>query len=127
MLWDWSFLDPVMGIVGAVLISHWAVGLMRESGDILLDRSGNQTLTRKIEASIRDVNGVRIVDFHLWRLGLGHYSAILSLETSNGLKPDFFKKRMRHIRGLSHLTIEVNSSPDGLELNKPSRDGRLPA
>jgi cation diffusion facilitator family transporter len=127
MLWGWSFLDPVMGIVGALLISHWAAGLMRESGGVLLDRSGNHTMTRKIEASIKDVNGVRIVDFHLWRLGLGHYSAILSLESSNGLEPDFFKKRMRHIHGLSHLTIEVNASPVDPESKKPSRDSRLHA
>jgi len=113
--------------VGALLISHWAAGLMRESGGVLLDRSGHQTLTRKIEASIKDVNGVRIVDFHLWRLGLGDYSAILSLESSNGLVSDFFKKRMRHIRGLSHLTIEVNASPVDLESKKPSRDTRLHA
>ncbi|WP_319407711.1 hypothetical protein [uncultured Desulfosarcina sp.] len=109
MLWGWSFLDPVMGIVGALLICHWAVGLMREFGSVLLDRSGNKNLVRKIEETINDVNGVRIIDFHLWRLGLGHYSAIISLESSNGLNPDYFKKRMRHIRGLSHLTIEVNA------------------
>ncbi len=109
MFFGWSFLDPVMGIAGAVLISHWAVGLMRDSGCVLLDRSGDERLIRKIRKTIEDENNVRIVDLHLWRLGLGHYSAIVSLESSGGHSPGFFKQRLRHIRGLSHLTIEVNA------------------
>ena len=111
MLFGWSFLDPVMGIVGALLISHWAVGLMRESGCVLLDRSGDTRIMRKIRAVVEAVDEVSIVDLHLWRLGLGHYSAIISLESSDGHSPDFFKRRMGHIRGLSHLTIEVNANP----------------
>lgn len=111
MLFGWSFLDPVMGIVGALLISHWAVGLMRESGSVLLDRSGDKRIMRKIREAVEKVDDVSIVDLHLWRLGLGHYSAIISLESGNGHSPDFFKRRMGDIRGLSHLTIEVNANP----------------
>jgi len=126
MLWGWSFLDPVMGIVGAILISHWAAGLMRESGCVLLDRSCNSHLLRKIREIIENVNEVRIVDLHLWRIGLGHYSAIISLETANGLSPGYFKKRMEHIKGLSHLTIEVNANPALCAEKKQKRYTHLP-
>lgn len=112
MFLGWSTLDPVMGIAGALLISHWAVGLMRESGSVLLDRSGHKKLVRKVRTAIERNKNVNIVDLHVWRLGPGHYSAIISLAASGGLSPDFFKKQLYHIRELSHLTIEVNTTVD---------------
>jgi Co/Zn/Cd efflux system component len=56
------------------------------------------------------IEGVRIVDLHVWRLGPGHHSAIVSLATSGGESPEFFKERLCRVKGLSHVTIEVNAS-----------------
>jgi cation diffusion facilitator family transporter len=109
LLFDWFFLDPVMGIVGAVLITRWSYGLMREAGSVLLDRTSNEWLVEKITEVIKKIEGVRILDLHVWRLGPGHYSAIVSLGETGKEPPEFFKQRLRHIKGLSHLTIEVNS------------------
>jgi len=110
MLLGWSFLDPVMGIAGALLISHWAYGLLREAGGVLLDRTPNESLLQSISEAIEPLDGVRIVDLHVWRLGPGHHGAIISLATSRGESPDFFKERLCRLKGLSHVTIEVNAS-----------------
>lgn len=106
----WSFLDPVMGIAGALLISHWSHGLMRETGSVLLDRTPNERLVQSISEALEPLEGIRIVDLHVWRLGPGHNSAIISLVASGGESPDFFKERLCKVNGLSHVTIEVNAS-----------------
>lgn len=110
MTLGWSFLDPAMGIAGAFLISRWSYGLMREAGGVLLDRTAEGHLVRSISRVLEAIEGVRIVDLHVWRLGPGHHSAIVSIAAAGNEKPDFFKKRLCEVKGLSHVTIEVNAS-----------------
>ena len=110
MMLGWSFLDPVMGIAGALLISHWSYGLIREAGGVLLDRTPEGHLIQSISKVVEAIEGVRIVDLHVWRLGPGHHSAIVSLATSGGESPEFFKERLCNVKGLSHVTIEVNAA-----------------
>ena len=106
--WGWAFLDPVMGIAGALLISRWSYGLLRQTGQVLLDYNSNQNLTAQIRNAINHDSDIRIEDLHVWRLGTGHYSAIISLTTKGRETPEDFKQRLCHIPMLSHLTIEVN-------------------
>ncbi len=108
MLMGWAFFDPLMGVVGAVLISRWSFGLMRSSAGVLLDHSSDDKVIQGIRETISLLPGVEIVDFHAWRLGPGHFGAILSLRTSGNETPDFFKTRLCHLKELSHVTIEVN-------------------
>ncbi|MEE4113848.1 MAG: CDF family Co(II)/Ni(II) efflux transporter DmeF [Desulfobacteraceae bacterium] len=110
MLWGRTFLDPVMGIAGAVLISHWSWGLLRHTGSVLLDRTTDDHMAHTISDAVSAFDGVSILDLHVWRLGPGHFGAIVSLAAKNGQAPDDFKARLSHVNGLSHLTIEVNPS-----------------
>ncbi len=110
MLWGWSFLDPLMGIVGAALISHWSWGLLRRTGNVLLDRTTDEGMAREISDAIFAFDGVRNVDLHVWRVGPGHFSSIVSLIAPDGQTPDDFKSRLCNVSGLSHVTIEVNPS-----------------
>ncbi len=110
MIWGWSFLDPVMGIAGAVLISHWSWGLLRQTGSMLLDRTTDDRMAHAISEAITFLEGICITDIHVWRLGPGHFGAIVSLTTPNEQSPDDFKARLCHVSGLSHVTIEVNPS-----------------
>lgn len=118
LLFGWSFLDPVMGLAGAALILRWSYGLLKETGSILLDRTSDNRLIKGITKAISEIEGVRIHDLHLWRLGPGHFSAIISLTTPKNRTPDFFKKRLNHLKGLSHLTIEVNPEEDKIHDEK---------
>lgn len=106
--WGWAFLDPVMGIVGALVISRWSWGLMRQTGAVLLDHDQNRRLSHQIVATVESVEGVQIDDLHVWRLGQGQYGAIVAVRTDPVRSPEFFKARLAHLDGLAHVTVEVN-------------------
>ena len=106
--WGWTFLDPLMGIVGALVIGRWSWQLMRQTGAVLLDHDSNRRLAGAIIAVVQGVEGVRIDDLHVWRLGQGQYGAILALKSVPARPPEFFRARLAHLDGLAHLTIEVN-------------------
>jgi Co/Zn/Cd efflux system component len=99
-------MDPLMGIVGALFIARWSYGLIRDSGAVLLD----MTPDSRTAAAIRDAletGGDRIADLHLWRVGPGHYGAIVSLLSHDPRPPSHYKSRLRSVGGLSHVTVEV--------------------
>lgn len=104
----WSFLDPVMGIVGAVVIGRWSIGLMRNSGRVLLDINTNEDLVRRIRTALHEGEQTSIDDLHVWQLGPGQYGAVVSLRSDIGRAPDVYKERLCRIPGLAHVTIEVN-------------------
>lgn len=111
---DWVWMDPLMGIVGALVIANWAYGLARDTGGILLDVNPDQGLSDQIRRIV-EAEGDQLLDLHLWRLGPGHQGAILQVAALEPRGPDFYRARLRHFDTLSHLTIEVNSYPRGDE------------
>lgn len=104
----WTFLDPVMGVVGALVISRWSYGLMRDTGRVLLDYNHNQAITVQIKEALTDGENVSIEDLHVWRVGPGHYSSTISLRTEKNHHAEYYKNRLCHIPELAHVTIEVN-------------------
>jgi len=104
----WTFLDPAMGILGALLISRWSYGLMRDTGRVLLDYHHNEGITRQIREALGDGEKVCIEDLHVWRVGPGHYSSAISLRTEKDHNNEYYKNRLAHISALSHVTVEVN-------------------
>jgi cation diffusion facilitator family transporter len=108
-LWGASWLDPVMGIVGAGLVAVWAYGLLRDSGGILLDAE----MDAPVVAEIREVIAAspisaEISDLHVWRVGKGKYACILSLVTAEGAESEDFKRQLRIHDELVHISVEVN-------------------
>jgi cation diffusion facilitator family transporter len=103
----WLWMDPLAGIIGALVIANWAYGLIRDTGTILLDMNPDKTMTENLRQSI-ETDGDKLADLHLWRLGPGHLGAVVSVVT-NDVKRDqqFYRKRLSRFRSLSHLTIEV--------------------
>ncbi len=103
----WVWADPAVGIVGSIVIASWAVGLIRASGAVLLDVS----VDKKLETVIRDrleTAGDRVTDLHLWQVGPGHCAAVISLVSNHPLPPATYKDRLRGLRDLSHVTVEVD-------------------
>jgi len=105
----WVWLDPVMGIIGALVIGNWAWGLSRAAGAVLLDMMPNRNVAAELRRTI-EVEGDRLTDFHLWQLGPGHLGAILTVATPNGRGADFYRARLKHFDCLSHVTIEVQGT-----------------
>lgn len=108
-LWGAAWLDPVMGIVGAVLVSVWAYGLLCDTGRILLDAQMDDPVVEEIREVI-DASPIKatITDLHVWRVGKGKYSCILSLVTEEGVNPDYFKDQLSIHEELVHITVEIN-------------------
>jgi len=104
----WVLLDPLMGLVGAAVISRWAWGLVRDTGHILLDSSADDRIRSAIRGAVECVADNRIADLHVWIVGPKHYSACLSLVTHHPQQPDHYKELLRNIPRLSHVLVEVN-------------------
>lgn len=108
-LWGAAWLDPVMGLAGALLVAVWAWGLLRDSGRVLLDAEMNAPVVEEIrEVIAASPVRARISDLHVWRVGKGKYACILSLATDNEVSPDYFKRQLGIHEELVHVSIEIN-------------------
>jgi cation diffusion facilitator family transporter len=104
----WTWMDPVMGIVGALVIAHWSWRLLRSSGAVLLDTVADSRLAASIRQRL-EVGGDRVADLHLWRVGPGHAAVIASVVSDEPRAPDSYKARLDGLVGLSHITVEVHA------------------
>jgi cation diffusion facilitator family transporter len=102
----WLFMDPLAGIVGALVIASWAYALIRDTGAILLDMNPDRRLSDAIRRDM-ETAGDLVSDLHLWRLGPGHLGAIVQVATSTSRNAEFYRKRLAGIPSLSHVTVEV--------------------
>jgi cation diffusion facilitator family transporter len=111
LLLGWIWMDALMGIVGAIVIGRWSYGLLRDSGAVLLDMTPDPKIAQRIR-SILETDGDRVADLHLWRVGPGHYSAIVSLVTHRPERPSHYREQLRVLGNLSHVTIEIDTCCD---------------
>jgi cation diffusion facilitator family transporter len=104
----WSWLDPAVGILGAAAILYWSVGLLRESGRTLLDWNDDTGLERQVRAIVEGDADSKIADLHIWKVGRGHYAAIVSVVTHRPREASYYQGLLRPMHGLGHVTIEVH-------------------
>ena len=104
----WTWLDPVMGLVGAVVIAWWSRGLMRESSRVLLDREMDSPLVARVRAAIESDGDAQVADLHLWRVGRERYACIVCVVADVPLLPDTYRQRLGSVPQVAHATIEVN-------------------
>ena len=106
---DW--LDPLMGIVGSALVAIWAIGLLRDTGRVLLDAEMDAPVVAEIhEAIAASPIRAEITDLHVWRVGKGQYASIVSLAVANDIdvEPEYFRRQIGIHEELVHITVEVN-------------------
>ena len=111
-IFGWRWLDPVVGIVGALVIANWSYGLIRDTGAILLDMIPDRRLAADLRRAIEN-EGDRLADLHLWRLGPGHLGVIAAVVTSHRRGPDYYRKVLARFPSLSHVTVEVHAAGTG--------------
>ena len=103
-----AWLDPVMGIAGAILVAVWAQGLLRDSGRVLLDAEMDSPVVREVREVIEQGKvPARITDLHLWRVGRAKYACVVSLTTSSQMDGDYFRRELAVHEELAHVTVEV--------------------
>jgi len=103
----WIWLDPTMGIVGALVITRWAYGLLRDTSKILLDRNEDHEVTEDIYSIIEAGGDNRIADLHLWKINSNKQALIISIVTHYPKPPNHYKELLKNLRSLDHITIEV--------------------
>jgi cation diffusion facilitator family transporter len=101
-----TWMDPAVGLVGAVVIAAWAYTLIRDTGAILLDMTPDRAMAERMRATI-ETDGDHLTDLHLWRLGPGHLGAIVSVATRQERGPAYYQALLGRFRALSHVTVEV--------------------
>lgn len=103
-----AWFDSAAGLLGALMIAIWSVGLLRDSGKVLLDVEDDPDMASAIRQWVEDNFAVAICDFHLWRLGPGHRGLILSIVGAKPADTDTIKRGLsERFSGLSHITVET--------------------
>jgi len=109
----WNWLDPVMGIVGAVIITRWSYGLLKQTSPILLDASIDKKYQQSIKDTIEEDSDNRVSDIHVWKVSANHHAAIIALVTHHPKSTEHYKMLLGNYHKLSHITIEINECKEG--------------
>lgn len=115
----WVWLDALIGILGAALVSWWAYGLIRRTGAVLLDREIDPRIATLVKSSI-ETDDARLADLHLWSIGTEGYAAALSVVSEAPLTAEAYKRRIPHDARIVHATIEVHRCPGAGAAPSPS-------
>lgn len=112
----WNWLDPLMGIVGAILIAIWARALMLDAGKVLLDSEMDHPVVREIREAIEAYPpwsaSTRIADLHVWRVGRSRFAVIVGLVTHDtGISPADVRAQLAQHEELAHVSVEINYCP----------------
>ncbi|MCS7196859.1 MAG: CDF family Co(II)/Ni(II) efflux transporter DmeF [Aquificaceae bacterium] len=103
------FMDPLMALLGFVLIIRWSLGLMRESASILLDREGKNPMLERIIKTLEEDGESRVYDIHLLRVHKDKYACIVGIETTGNYDLGYYQKLISGFREIAHATIELKS------------------
>lgn len=107
-----NWMDPVMGIVGAILVARWSLGLIRDTSGILLDHQAPGVMLEQTRAAIESVDDNRIADLHIWSIGPGIYSATLAVVSDTPRQPEYYKTLIPKDLGIVHTVVEVHLCQD---------------
>ena len=105
----WSFLDALLGIVGAILVARWAVALMQETAKTLLDAEMNHPVVNEIWQVVADLGvTVELTDLHVWKVAKGKFACILALSSDATLTADQVREALAVHDEIVHISVEIN-------------------
>ena len=107
-VFGWIWMDPLMGIVGAIVITRWAYGLLMDTSKILLDRNVGRDKVAAVRTAIESEADSKVADIHIWQIGSNQISVIVSIVAHDPKPPDHYKNLIADILDMQHVTIEVN-------------------
>jgi cation diffusion facilitator family transporter len=103
-----TYVDPAVGVIGALLILKWGYGLVKTTSRELLDADVTPAMLKRVRECVENVPDTEVVDLHVWRLGPKHHAAIVSVVSNN--PPEVYKRKLVDETALAHVTVEVNPS-----------------
>ncbi len=104
-----NWLDPAMGILGALIILRWSMTLLKKTGPILLDGSIEENYTAAIKMTLENDSDNRVADLHVWQIGPNQYAAIVAVTTLFPKPPDYYKALLGDFHRIKHITVEVQA------------------
>jgi cation diffusion facilitator family transporter len=107
----WAWLDPAMGIVGAVVIGWWAKGLIADSSRVLLDREMDSPVVADVRRAIECDGDAEIADLHVWRVGRERYACALTIVAREPLEAAKYRARLGPVAAVAHASIEIHRCP----------------
>lgn len=105
-VFGWQWIDPLVGVVGAILIAAWSLSLIRATSAVLLDALPSEEIAAAIRTEVEQGDD-RVSDLHLWQLGPGHLGVIVSVVSHDPQPVAAYRAKLAKIEGLSHITVEV--------------------
>lgn len=111
-LLGWRFLDPFMGIIGALLIGSWALRLARDTAATLLDAEDTEHLEQQIRTTLESIDDTQVSDLHVWRVGNHSRACVVSLVTHHPRSPAFYRAHLADVPSIHHLNVEVQHCDD---------------
>ncbi|THF63017.1 CDF family Co(II)/Ni(II) efflux transporter DmeF [Pseudothauera nasutitermitis] len=106
-LWGWNWLDPLIALVASLVIARWAIGLLRQTGAVLLDAEGPDSLRAQVRERLESLGDARVTDLHLWSVGQGAWTLVAGVVSHASATPDDFRARLRDLPDIHHPMIEV--------------------
>jgi cation diffusion facilitator family transporter len=105
---DAVWLDPVMGIVGSLLVARWSVGLLKDTSGVLLDRQASESTRKRVRRALEAADSATVTDLHMWSIGPNIYNVNISLVSENPKPPSHYKSLLPDDLGIVHSTVEVH-------------------
>jgi cation diffusion facilitator family transporter len=102
------WMDPLMGIIGAILVSRWSWSLLKDTSIVLLDKQDSPGLETAIREAIEEKDGNRVADLHVWSIGPNIYTVAISIVTDEPKPPEHYKTLLPHNFGFVHTTVEIH-------------------
>ncbi len=109
----WAWMDPVMGVVGGLVIARWSWSLLRDTAAVLLDGEVGEARRGELRRAVEAGGEARVVDLHVWRVGPRHLAAIVSVVTPAPRQPAHYRALLARFEDLAHVTVEVHAAPPG--------------
>lgn len=104
----WIWMDPLMGIVGSVLVAKWSIGLLKQTSRVLLDHQATEEMTGKVRSKIEDDGHSHVSDLHVWTIAPDRYAVIVTVVSEKPETADCYRARLQ-TRQLAHITVEAHS------------------
>ncbi len=108
----WSFLDPVIGIAGGIVIGKWAIGLLKSSGRLLLDGNDNEEINKQVITAIESDGDSIVSDLHIWPISSDALAAAITIISKENRSATEYTTRLNNITRLKHTTIETHLCTD---------------
>jgi Co/Zn/Cd efflux system component len=113
MFMGWGFAHPTMGVIGAMVILAWSVGLLRSTAGELIDVVSEPELRGRVLERLESATGARVEDLRVWPVGGGAHGCTVRLVSTGAHPAARYREIIEDVAVFAHVAVEVTPSPQG--------------